>query len=303
MKKRMELIDGKLVSSVIKNEIKEEIESVIEKTGCSSPTLSAILVGDNPASQIYVRNKERACNVCGIVSSVIRLPETITQNELNAEIDKAAHCSDGVIVQLPLPNGLNSDAMEKYWEKDVDGFTTRNLGMLIQGKICYYPATPGGILELLKYYKIETEGKNVLIIGRSDIVGKPMAALLMNRPYSANVTVCHSKTNTDDLRRYFRDADIVIVAIGKPKYITEDFFEGTTNDKVIIDVGINRIEDKSVPNGTKVVGDVDYENIKKYCSFITPVPGGVGPMTVAMLMKNTLKSWKHGLGISEDTDR
>ena len=283
------IIDGKLVASEIKKQIKEEVDYYVGN-GYDKPVLTAILVGDDPASQTYVRNKEKACNECGFESRIIRLPVDTTQEQLNDEIrtcNNGEGMSDGVIVQLPLPNGLNADYMEHYPYMDVDGFTRKNMGQLVLGEDCFKPATPYGITMLLDHYNIPTEGKNVVIIGRSNIVGKPMANLLMNKPYNANVTVLHSKTNLNDMKEYCSNADIIIVAVGIPKWFNEQKFgEIIKSNLTIIDVGMDRDE-----NG-KLCGDVDYDVMKDYCEYITPVPGGVGPMTVTALMMNTMKAYK-----------
>lgn len=274
-----ELIDGKKVAEHIKQQVKNEIASIEHDI-----TLAVIVVGDNPASRVYVNNKRKACEYVGIRSVEYTLPENITEDELLLLIDVLNNFNyiNGILVQLPLPKHIDeSKVLERIApEKDVDGFTAINTGMLWQGRCDLAPCTATGIIELLDYYNIDLAGKNCVIVGRSNIVGKPVAALLLEK--NATVTICHSKTK--NLSSITSKADIVISAVGKPKFITRDMVkEGT----IVIDVGINRDE-----NG-KLCGDVDFENVKDKSSYITPVPGGVGPMTVAMLMKNTLIAAKN----------
>ena len=269
-----ELIDGKKVAEHIKLQVKNEIES-LEK----DVTLAVIVVGDNPASKVYVNNKKKACEYIGIRSVEYTLPEETTEDELLSLIDvlNDLKCINGILVQLPLPKHIDeSKVLERIVpEKDVDGFTAINTGKLWQGEYTLAPCTAMGIIELLDYYNIEIAGKYCVIVGRSNIVGKPLAALLLER--DATVTVCHSKTKS--LYEITNKADILISAVGKPKFITWGFVK---KDAIVIDVGINRDE-----NG-KLCGDVDAENVANKVSLLTLVPGGVGPMTVAMLMKNTL---------------
>lgn len=273
-----ELIDGKKVAEHIKQQVKNEIES-LEK----DVTLAVIVVGDNPASKVYVNNKKKACEYVGIRSVEYTLPEETTEDELLSliEVLNSLRCINGILVQLPLPNHIDeSKVLERITpEKDVDGFTAINTGKLWQGEYTLAPCTAMGIIELLDYYNIEIAGKHCVIVGRSNIVGKPLAALLLER--DATVTVCHSKTKS--LSEITNKADILISAVGKPKFITWGFIK---KDAIVIDVGINRDE-----NG-KLCGDVDAENVANKVSLLTPVPGGVGPMTVAMLMKNTLTAAK-----------
>lgn len=273
-----ELIDGKKVAEHIKLQVKNEIES-LEK----DVTLVVIVVGDNPASKVYVNNKKRACEYVGIQSVEYALPEETTEEELLLTIDLLNKHPriNGILVQLPLPKHIDeSKVLERIVpEKDVDGFTAINTGKLWQGEYTLAPCTAMGIIELLDYYNIEIAGKHCVIVGRSNIVGKPLAALLLER--DATVTVCHSKTK--NLSEITSKADILISAVGKPKFITWGFVK---KDAIVIDVGINRDE-----NG-KLCGDVDVENVANKVSLLTPVPGGVGPMTVAMLMKNTLMAAK-----------
>lgn len=274
-----ELIDGKKVAEHIKFQVKTEIVSMEQ-----DPTLAVIVVGDNPASRVYVNNKKKACDYVGIKSVEYTLPEDTTEDELLALIDllNRFRYINGILVQLPLPNHINEKlVLEKIApEKDVDGFSAYNTGKLWQGQYDIAPCTAMGIIELLNYYNIDVAGKHCVIIGRSNIVGKPVASLLLER--NATVTICHSKTK--NLSEITSKADILISAVGKPKFVTWGFVK---KDAIVIDVGINRDE-----NG-KLCGDVDSENIANKASMLTPVPGGVGPMTVAMLMKNTLIAAKN----------
>ena len=269
-----QILSGKEVAEHVKQQVKEEIERRGLKVA-----LAVIVVGDNPASKIYVRNKSRACEYCGIKSIEYVLPEQTTKNELLSFIDKLNANAEvnGILVQLPLPKHINADeVIERICPaKDVDCFTAINTGKLWQGTYDIAPCTPAGIVAMLDYYNINITGKNVVIVGRSNIVGKPTAALMLER--NATVTVCHS--HTKDLYKYTSTADILISAVGKPKFITWGLVK---TDAVVIDVGINRDE-----NG-KVCGDVDFESVKDRASAITPVPGGCGVVTVAMLMRNTL---------------
>lgn len=277
----MTLIDGKATSQKIKDEIKNEVIKLKQKG--ITPTLAVILVGDNPASQTYVASKQRACLACQMGSVMHKLSANTTQQELISLIDvlNADDSIDGILVQLPLPKHINTNEILRKIDpkKDVDGFCAQNMGALVSGLDGFVPCTPLGIMELLKQYNISPQGLNALVIGRSNIVGKPMAALLLNA--GATVTIAHSKTkNLADLSK---NADLIIAAIGKANFIKPEMIK---EGAIIIDVGINRLE-----NG-KLVGDCDFENLKDKCDFITPVPGGVGPMTIAMLLSNTLKSAK-----------
>lgn len=269
------ILDGKEIADKITAQIKKEV-SLAQKV----PTLAVVLVGDNSASQIYVRNKAKMAAEIGINSSVINLSADISQSWLETEIENLAKNDDidAILLQLPLPNGLDAKkVIEKIPpEKDVDGFHPYNLGRLFSGEKPYaVPCTPAGIMEVLKEYNISVDGKNVVIIGRSNIVGKPLSVLMTNA--NATVTLCHSKTQ--NLKEITKSADILVAAIGNPKFIkAEDIKDGA----VVIDVGINRLE-----NGN-IVGDVDFETVKEKASYITPVPKGIGPMTIAMLMKNTM---------------
>lgn len=277
----MTLIDGKATSQKIKDEIKNEVIKLKQKG--ITPTLAVILVGDDPASQTYVASKQKACLACQMGSVMHKLSANTTEQELISLIDvlNADDSIDGILVQLPLPKHINTNEILRKIDpkKDVDGFCAQNMGALVSGLDGFVPCTPLGIMELLKQYNINPQGLNALVIGRSNIVGKPMAALLLNA--GATVTIAHSKTkNLADLSK---NADLIIAAIGKANFIKPEMVK---EGAIIIDVGINRLE-----NG-KLVGDCDFKNLKDKCDFITPVPGGVGPMTIAMLLSNTLKSAK-----------
>lgn len=288
----MILIDGKKISSEIKNELKEKIVSLKEKTN-KVPGLAAILVGDDPASKIYVTNKGKACIDIGMKSKTEFLPASISEKELLSLIDKYNNDKDyhGILVQLPLPKHIDEQkVIEKILpQKDVDGFHPINVGNLVIGNETFAPCTPAGILELLKRYNISTEGKHVVVVGRSNIVGKPAANLLIQKQRFANavVTVCHSAAS--DLSYYTKQADILIAAIGKAEFIKADMVK---TDAVVIDVGINRVEDVSRPKGYRITGDVDFNAVSEKASYITPVPGGVGLMTIAMLLSNTYKAFE-----------
>src|ERR1035437_556082 len=291
----MILIDGKKIAAEIKEEIKNKIIGLVNE-GKNIPGLVTILIGDNPVSQIYVKNKGKACKEVGIRSISEKLSADTNEQEL---LDLISSYNDnknyhGILVQLPLPKHIDEDKVIEAIspKKDVDGFHPINIGNLVIGKDTFVSCTPAGIQELLIRYNIKTSGKHVVVLGRSNIVGKPVANLLMQKNKYANaiVTVCHSVTN--DLEQYTRTADILIAAIGKPEFVKEDMVkEGV----VIIDVGINRIKDDTHPNGSRLVGDVDFPNVSKKASYITPVPGGVGLMTIAMLLQNTYKAYlKYG---------
>ncbi len=274
----MELIDGKVISGNIKDELKEKVA----KEGIKA-TLAVILVGNDPASGVYVNNKKKACEYIGINSLSYELEESTSQEELLKLIDELNERADvnGILVQLPLPSHIDEKAIINRISpaKDVDGFHPINVGKLSLGEDCFLPCTPAGIIQLLKRSNVDIDGKNCVIVGRSNIVGKPMAYLMLRE--NATVTICHSHTR--DLKKVASEADILIVAIGKPKFITADYVgEGA----VVIDVGIHRMD-----NG-KLCGDVDFDDVKDKVSKITPVPGGVGPMTIAMLMENCVLSGK-----------
>lgn len=295
----MQLIDGKKVSEEIKNELKTQIEQLI-KAGKKVPGLAAILVGDNPASQIYVSSKSKACQEIGMRSIVEKLSNDISQTELLEVINRYNNDNNyhGILVQLPLPKHIDENKIIEsiYPEKDVDGFHPISVGNLVIGKETLVSCTPAGIQELLKRYNIDTQGKHVVVVGRSNIVGKPIANLLLQKNNFANsiVTVCHSAAK--DLSNYTRQADILIAAIGKAEMIKANMVK---DGVVVIDVGINRIEDSTNPKGYRIVGDVAFDEVSKKSSFITPVPGGVGPMTIAMLLSNTFKAYKLFGGYNE----
>lgn len=269
----MELLDGKALAAELRAELKEKIENMDRKPG-----LAVVIVGEDPASQIYVRNKIKACGEIGIRSFSYELSESVSQAEVENLLDELAVNPeiDGILLQLPLPKQLNREEVEKHIpvEKDVDGFSPENLGLLALNKEGMVACTPLGIMRLLQKANISLDGKNAVVLGRSETVGKPMAMLLLNA--NATVTICHSKTK--DLSQVCRNADVLIAAVGKPKFVTADMVK---DGAVVIDVGMNRDADG------KLCGDVDFENVKEKTSYITPVPGGVGPMTITMLMYNT----------------
>lgn len=287
----MILIDGKNIALDIRNELKAQILKIKTETG-RVPGLAAILVGENPASKIYVSSKSKACEEIGMLSRVERLPENISETQLLEAVEKYNTDNNfhGILVQLPLPKHINEDNIIEAItpDKDVDGFHPVSVGKLVIGKNTFIPCTPAGIQELLKRYKIPTEGKHVVVLGRSNIVGKPIANILIQKKEYANsiVTICHSAAR--DLKQFTSQADILIAAIGKPEFVKTDMIK---EGSVVIDVGINRIEDSSSAKGYRIVGDVDFENVSRKASYITPVPGGVGPMTIAMLLSNTFKSF------------
>ncbi|MDD5508039.1 MAG: bifunctional 5,10-methylenetetrahydrofolate dehydrogenase/5,10-methenyltetrahydrofolate cyclohydrolase [Bacteroidales bacterium] len=288
----MELIDGKKVAEGIRAGIARQVAHSIDNEG-TAPHLAAILVGDDPASHTYVRNKEKACQEAGIISSVYKYPASLSERELLTVIDFINNDPEihGLIVQLPLPAHIPSEKIIRAIHpcKDVDGFHPMNLGNMVQGLPAYLPATPYGILQLLEYYKIETEGKHCVVLGRSNIVGTPVSILLSRKSYPGNctVTLCHSKTR--DLDAICRQADILIAAIGQPHFVKADMVrEGA----VVIDVGMHRVPDFSKGSGHHLTGDVDFGEVSKKAGYITPVPGGVGPMTIVALLCNTLKAFK-----------
>ncbi len=278
-----EIIDGKKISQDIKDEVRDEIK----EQGISA-CLAVIIVGEDPASQVYVKNKKTACEYCGIRSLSYELPENTSEKDLTELIEKlnSDDTVDGILVQLPLPKHINEDNIIEAIDpgKDVDGFSRRSVGALSIGTDGFVSCTPAGVIELLKRSGVEIAGKECVIMGRSNIVGKPMAMLMLRE--NATVTVVHSKTR--HIEEICKRADILIVAIGRPRMITEDYVK---DGAVVIDVGIHRI-DPEKNNGKKLCGDVDYEDVEPVASYITPVPGGVGPMTIAMLMKNVLKAAK-----------
>ncbi len=291
----MILIDGKKTASEIRSELKTEISKLVQQ-GKNVPGLVAILVGANPASEIYVRSKAKACEEIGMRSKVELLSESTKEDELLELVKKYNNDNNyhGILVQLPLPNHISEDKVIETIspKKDVDGFHPISIGNLVIGKDTFVSCTPAGIHELLKRYNIETKGKHVVVLGRSNIVGKPIANIMLQKKEGANsiVTICHSATK--NISDFTQQADILIAAIGSPNFVKADMVK---EEVVIIDVGINRIEDKSASKGYKVVGDVDFNSVAPKASFITPVPGGVGPMTIAMLLKNTLTAYlKYG---------
>lgn len=294
----MQILDGNLVSAHIKEQIKHDVIDWQAKGG-KKPHLAAILVGHNPASEAYVGHKVKSCAELGFESTLLRFGTDITEAELIAEVTKLNENDDvdGILVQLPLPEHISGDAVINAIDptKDVDGFHPISQGRMMLGQPTFLPATPYGIMLLLEHYKIDITGKHCVVIGRSNIVGTPMTILLSRNttPGNATVTLTHSKTK--NLAAITRQADVIIAAIGKPFFVTADMVSPGT---VIIDVGINRIPDATKKSGSRLVGDVDYDNVKDLCSFITPVPGGVGPMTICGLMKNTLLAAKQKAAVT-----
>ena len=286
----MKLIDGKAVAEELKNSMKQDVLEFKKKSG-RVPHLAAILVGNNPASKAYVGNKVKSCEQVGFKSTLIKLDEDVAEEILLQEIQKLNEDPDidGFIVQLPLPKHIDEVkvTLSIDFKKDVDGFHPVNFGRMAQGLPCYLPATPYGITLLLDRYNIETAGKHVVVVGRSNIVGTPMSILLSRKSKVGDATVTLTHSRTKNLQRILLQADIIIAAIGIPGFIKEDMVR---QGAVVIDVGINRGEDERLEKGSRLVGDVDFEFVKEKCSFITPVPGGVGPMTVMGLMMNTFKS-------------
>lgn len=288
----MQIIDGKAVAATIKKEIAAEVESIIANGG-KRPHLAAILVGHDGGSETYVANKVKACEECGFTSTLIRYEADVTEEELLKKVDELNKDTDvdGFIVQLPLPKHIDEQKVTEAidYRKDVDGFHPVNAGRLAIGLPCFLSATPNGIMELLARYNIDTKGKRCVILGRSNIVGKPMANLMMQKhtPGDATVTVCHS--HTENIAEECRRADIIIAALGQPHFVKADMVK---EGAVVIDVGTTRVPDATRKSGFRLCGDVDYENVAPKCSFITPVPGGVGPMTIVSLMKNTLLAGK-----------
>lgn len=288
----MQLIDGKAVSAEIKKEIAAEVENIISNGG-KRPHLAAILVGHDGGSETYVANKVKACEECGFKSTLIRYEADITEDELLQKVNELNNDPDidGFIVQLPLPKHIDEQKITEAidYRKDVDGFHPVNAGRLAIGLPCFLSATPNGIMELLRRYNIDTKGKKCVVLGRSNIVGKPMANLMMQKqiPGDATVTVCHS--HTLNIAEECRNADIIIAALGQPHFLKADMVK---EGAVVIDVGTTRVPDATRKSGFRLCGDVDFENVAPKCSFITPVPGGVGPMTIVSLMKNTLLAGK-----------
>lgn len=287
----MTLIDGKATAAAIKQQIADEVKDIIANGG-KQPHLAAVLVGHDGGSETYVKNKVIACEQCGFKSSLIRYEDNVTEEELLECVDRLNNDADidGFIVQLPLPKHIDEQKiiMAIDYRKDVDGFHPINVGRMSIGLPCFISATPLGIMTLLRHYNIETSGKKCVIIGRSNIVGKPMAQLMMQKNYGdATVTVCHS--HTKDIKAECRNADIIIAAIGKPNFVTADMVK---EGAVVIDVGTTRVPDPTKKKGFRLNGDVKFDEVAPKCSYITPVPGGVGPMTICSLMKNTLAAGK-----------
>lgn len=289
----MVIIDGKETAMEIKQEIAKEVKRMIA-AGEKQPHLAAILVGHDGGSETYVANKVKACDECGFKSTLIRFEDDVTEDELLQAIDKLNHNDDvdGFIVQLPLPRHIDEQKVIEAidYKKDVDGFHPINVGRMSIGLPCFRSATPQGILALLERYGIETSGKHCVVLGRSNIVGKPVAQMLLQKdnPGNCTVTVCHSAT--EDLPRQCRRADILIAAIGQPHFVKADMVKKSA---VVIDVGTTRLPSTKTKSGFKLYGDVDFDEVAPLCSFITPVPGGVGPMTICALMKNTLLAAQH----------
>lgn len=291
----MTLIDGKAVSEQIKQEIAAEVAEIVARGG-KRPHLAAILVGHDGGSETYVAAKVKACEVCGFKSSLIRYEADVTEDELLAKVKELNEDPDvdGFIVQLPLPKHISEQKVIESidYRKDVDGFHPINVGRLSIGLPCYISATPNGIMELLRRYEIDTRGKKCVVLGRSNIVGKPMAMLMMQKgnPGDATVTVCHSRTQ--GITEICREADIIIAAMGRPNFVKAEMVK---EGAVVIDVGTTRVPDATRKSGFKLTGDVKFDEVAPRCSFITPVPGGVGPMTIVSLMKNTLLAGKKAI--------
>ena len=288
----MQLIDGKAVAAEIKKEIAKEVEEIV-KAGGKTPHLAAILVGHDGGSETYVAHKVKACGECGFKSTLIRFEDDITEEQLLQEVERLNNDDDvdGFIVQLPLPKHISEQRVIEAidYRKDVDGFHPINVGRMSIGLPCFVSATPAGIMELLKRYNINTQGKNCVVLGRSNIVGKPVATLMMQKgnPGNATVTVCHSRS--ENLKEICKGADIIIAALGSPEFVTADMVK---DGAVIVDVGTTRVPSDKTKTGFKLTGDVKFDEVADKCSFITPVPGGVGPMTIVSLMRNTLLAGK-----------
>lgn len=288
----MELIDGKKIAAQVKQELADEVAR-LKVTGHKTPHLVAVLVGNDPASETYVASKVKACQEVGFKSTELRYSADITEEQLLTVVDKLNQDADvdGYIVQLPLPAHISEQKVLLAIDpdKDVDGFHPCNVGKMVTGLPTYLPATPAGIVELLKRYEIPTQGKHCVVIGRSNIVGTPMSVLMSRKDKYADctVTICHSRTQ--NIKDYTLQADILIVALGKPHFVTVDMVK---EGAVVVDVGIHRVPSDKTKSGFRLVGDVDFENVASKCSYITPVPGGVGPMTIVSLLQNTLKACK-----------
>lgn len=286
----VQLLDGKAMALQIKDEIANEVRSLTAQ-GHRAPHLAAVIVGEDGASKTYVANKEKASHEVGFTSSVYRMPESTTEEQLLETIAFLNNDPDidGFIVQLPLPKHINEQNIINAIspDKDVDGFTPINIGRMVLGEECFVPATPMGICTLLKRYNIETAGKHCVVLGRSNIVGTPAANLLSRKGFDCTVTMCHSKTK--NLKELCLQADILVVAIGKAEFVSADMVK---DGAVLVDVGIHRVEDATKKNGYRVIGDVKHSEVDAKCSWVTPVPGGVGPLTIVSLLENTLKAYK-----------
>ena len=289
----MILLDGNKLSEVIKAEISKEVQA-LKIQGERTPHLAAVLIGDNPASQAYVRNKVKSCKEVGFFSTLIKREVTISEDALLQIVHELNHNDsiNGFIVQLPLPKHIDENKITLAIDpqKDVDGFHPTNFGRMAQGLPSYLPATPYGILQMLERYHIQTAGKHAVVVGRSNIVGTPISILLSRKSKIGDCTVTLTHSRTQDIAAELRRADIIVAAIGQPNFVTADMVKPGA---VVIDVGINRIEDKNTSKGYRLVGDVNFEEVAPKCSYITPVPGGVGPMTVTSLLMNTLKASKN----------
>ena len=288
----MQLLDGAAVSAHIKEQIKEEAAALTAHTG-KKPHLAAVLVGEDPASQVYVASKVKTCETLGFDSTLLRFDASITEKELLAEVDKLNKNSavNGILVQLPLPKHISSDAVINAIapDKDVDGFHPISQGRMVLGQKTFLPATPYGIMLMLDHYKINTSGLHCVVVGRSNIVGTPMSILLSRNTTPGNATVTLTHSRTKNLAELCRSADMIVAAIGIPHFVKADMVK---EGAIIVDVGINRIEDATKKSGSRLVGDVDFDAVADKCSYITPVPKGVGPMTICGLMKNTLEAFK-----------
>lgn len=284
------IIDGKEIAATIKTEIATEVKSLLDQ-GKPAPHLAVIIAGEDGAALSYVNSIEKQCKAVGYICSAYKFPENVREQDILDTIDFLNQDNEinGYIIQMPLPKQVSIDKVTAHVDprKDMDCFHPANMGNLLLGKECYLPATPHGVMELIRRSNIETTGKECVILGRSNIVGKPLAMLLLQKDANATVTVCHSRTK--NLKRVCSRADILIVAIGQPEMITEEYVK---DKATVIDVGIHRIPDPGQPNGYRVCGDVKYDEVSKKCEAITPVPGGVGPMTMACLLLNTMKAYK-----------
>lgn len=286
----MEILDGKVVSQAVKDKLKAQTEER-KKQGKKLPHLAAVLIGNNGASETYVASKVKSCSEIGFTSTLIRFPQEVTEEELLFKLNELNHDFDvdGILVQLPLPSHISEQKIIEtiYPTKDVDGFHPESVGRMVQGLPAFYPATPYGILLLLEHYKIETKGKHAVVIGRSNIVGRPISIMLSKNDYPGNctVTVCHS--HTPNLAEICLQGDIIIAALGKPEFLKSNMVKPGA---VVVDVGITRVTDSTKKSGFSIKGDVDYDDVAPKCSYITPVPGGVGPMTIAALLMNTFKA-------------